>query len=86
MPKPTVPCTPSPLGRLGDPTEWRESSLQMAPVLGVPSTASLKGFLANFGILLLRGHWLLVTASSVPSALACRGPLHGKAGESLCMG
>lgn len=22
VPEPTAPCTPSPLGRLGEPTEW----------------------------------------------------------------
>lgn len=64
----------------------RESSLQVAPVLEVPSIASLKGFLASFGRLLPQGHQLLVTASPVPSALACRDPLCGKAGEFLYMG
>lgn len=38
----------------------------MAPVLEVPSTASLKGFLANFGRLLPRGHRLLVTCPLSP--------------------
>lgn len=67
VPEPAAPCTPSPLGHLGDPTEGRESRLQMAPVLEAPST-SLKGFLASLGDCCLRAtsSWSLLHLSPEP--------------------
>lgn len=67
----------------------------MALVWGFPSTALLKGFLADLDRLLpfgtkgqlglgAAGSWSLLHLS--PSALACRDPLRGKAEESLCVG